>query len=149
MSVQTYHAETYNDIKGLGELKHLASQSPDKALEEAARQFEAIMIKQLLKQARDAKLDDGMLDSNQTKFYEDMYDQQLSLEMTKGRGLGLADMLVKQLGGTPASERAQTENRITPETQSSSTPVTNPAIATAASYQPSANRTVSQPDSAE
>src|SRR5262249_42200600 len=38
-----------------------------------------------------------LLGSDQQDFYQGMFDDQLSMELTKGRGLGLADMLVQQL----------------------------------------------------
>jgi flagellar protein FlgJ len=38
-----------------------------------------------------------MGDSEETKTYQDMYDQQLALQMAHGKGLGLADMLMQQL----------------------------------------------------
>jgi flagellar protein FlgJ len=50
-----------------------------------------------LKSMRDARLSDSMGDSEQTQFYQDMFDQQLSVQMAQGKGIGLADMLVQQL----------------------------------------------------
>ena len=38
-----------------------------------------------------------MFGSDQQDFYQGMFDDQLSVELTKGKGLGLADMLVRQL----------------------------------------------------
>lgn len=56
-------------------------------------------MQMMLKSMRDASMGDGLMDSEQTDFYQGMFDQQLSLTLSQGRGLGLADMLIKQLGG--------------------------------------------------
>ncbi|MEA2094135.1 MAG: flagellar assembly peptidoglycan hydrolase FlgJ, partial [Pseudomonadota bacterium] len=47
---------------------------------------------------RDASPGEGMGESDQTEFYRDMYDQQMALHMVKGRGLGIASMLISSLG---------------------------------------------------
>jgi flagellar protein FlgJ len=51
----------------------------------------------LLKAMRETKLSDGMGDSQETQFYQDMFDQQLAVQLSAGKGIGLADMLVQQL----------------------------------------------------
>jgi flagellar protein FlgJ len=68
-------------------------------LQEAAKQFESLFTKMLLKSMREANQNfgDSMFSSNQTEFYEGMFDDQLAVQMSQGRGLGLADMLVRQL----------------------------------------------------
>jgi len=80
-------------------LKVEAGKKTPEAIRETARQFEAIFVQSMLKAMRDASPGEGMGESNQTEFYRDMHDQQLALHMVKGRGLGIADMLVTSLGG--------------------------------------------------
>jgi peptidoglycan hydrolase FlgJ len=87
----------YADFKGLNALKSAAGQDDPKAVREVARQFESVFTKMMLKSMRDANLGDGMFDSDQTKFYQDMFDNQMSVQLSRGKGLGLADLLVKQL----------------------------------------------------
>lgn len=93
----------YTDFRGLAELRRRAeSERPAEAqdsLREVAKQFEAIFVNMMMKSMREASLSDGLLDSDQIEQYQGMFDQQMALELTKGRGLGLADMLVRQLGG--------------------------------------------------
>jgi len=58
----------------------------------------------LLKNMRAADLGGDVLESDQTRFYRDLADDQLSTQLAKGKGLGIADMLVRQLSGkTPTS----------------------------------------------
>ncbi len=85
------------DAKALGQLKLQASKTPDKALKAAAQQFEALFMNMMLKSMRDATPQDGAFDNEQTRMFTGMLDQQLAQNMSSGRGVGLADMLVKQL----------------------------------------------------
>jgi flagellar protein FlgJ len=87
----------YADPANLAALKRDASaQTPD-ALRETARQFESLFTNMMLKSMRDASGEDALFGSDQQDFYQDMFDQQLSVQLSKGKGLGLADMLVRQL----------------------------------------------------
>ena len=85
----------------------LAAENKDPAvLREVAGQFEALFIQTLMKNMRAASLAEPLFgDSDQHEMYEEMMDQQLAVEMATGKGIGLADMLVRQLGGgvTPTS----------------------------------------------
>ncbi len=85
------------DAKALGQLKLQASKTPDQALKAAAQQFEALFMSMMLKSMRDATPQDGVMDNEQTRMFTGMLDQQLAQNMSSGRGIGLADMLVKQL----------------------------------------------------
>ena len=88
-------AEVYSDINGLAKLKTEARKESPEALQEAARQFEAVFLNQVLKSMRDTKLADGILDNEQSKFYGEMYDQQLASNLAGS--VGLADLIVKQM----------------------------------------------------
>ena len=84
------------DARGLDELKLRARNNPDTALKDAAKQFEVLFMNMLLKSMRDTVPQDGMFDSEQTRFYTSMLDQQLS-EKLSSRGIGLAEIMVRQL----------------------------------------------------
>ena len=91
--------DVYSDFSGLARLRADAradAQSPE-TLRKAARQFEALFIQMVLKNMRDAKLADGALDQEGVDPFRDMFDSQLSVSMSQGRGLGLADVIVRQL----------------------------------------------------
>jgi flagellar protein FlgJ len=87
------------DANSLDRLRAEADRSPDKALKAAAQQFEAVFLNMMLKSMRDATPQDGVLDNQQTKMYTGMLDQQLAQSMAN-RGIGLADIMVKQLSHT-------------------------------------------------
>jgi len=97
MSAPTVAPSFYADFQGLDRLRASAARQDPAALREAARQFEGLFTAMMLKSMREASLGGGMGDSEETKTYQDMYDQQLALQMAHGKGLGLADMLMQQL----------------------------------------------------
>ena len=86
------------DAQSLGKLRMQAAKTPDQALRAAAQQFESVFMNMMLKSMREATPQDGPMDNEQSKLFTGMLDQQLSQGMAAGRGMGLADMLVKQLG---------------------------------------------------
>lgn len=87
------------DANSLNSLRSSAAQQSPEALKGAAKQFEALFLNMMLKSMRDATPQDGMFDSQQTKMFTSMLDQQLSQNMAQ-RGVGLADMLVRQLSSS-------------------------------------------------
>ena len=91
----------YSDFTGLQKLKLQARESQATARSEVARQFESLFIAQMLKSMRAASGGSGLLDNDKSLFYRDMYDQQFATEMAKSRGLGLAPVIERQLGGGP------------------------------------------------
>ncbi|WP_299019602.1 rod-binding protein [uncultured Photobacterium sp.] len=95
------HTAMYNDLTSLQNIK--ANGDKMEALEQAAGQFEAVFLQTVLKhmrQASDAMYDeeDSLFNSRQQKFYRSMHDSQIAVEMSQQQSLGIADMLVKQLG---------------------------------------------------
>jgi flagellar protein FlgJ len=93
------------DTKGLGDLKQSARAGTPEALKGAATQFEAMFINMMMKSARQATEQEGMLDNQQTKMFTSMLDQQLSQNLAR-RGVGLADMLIKQLSAVNTNAQA-------------------------------------------
>ncbi|WP_459951022.1 flagellar assembly peptidoglycan hydrolase FlgJ [Denitratisoma sp. agr-D3] len=86
------------DQRGLADIKRLAKTNDPQALKAAARQFEALFLSMVLKSMRDASPQDGLMDSDQTRMYQSLLDQQLAQAMaSKGNGTGLAAMIEKQL----------------------------------------------------
>jgi peptidoglycan hydrolase FlgJ len=90
-------AQIYGDFAGLQELKKGARERDPDAIRQVARQFESLFARMMIKSMRDAIGKDPIFGGSQTEMYQGLFDDQLSLEMTKGHGLGLADMLVRQL----------------------------------------------------
>jgi flagellar protein FlgJ len=114
MTLPVVDPSLFADAQSLANLKREAAAHNPKALRAAAQQFESLFIDMMLKSARAANFKDPLFGSSQQRFYEDLYDQQLSIELSKTHTFGLAEMLVQQLrrqwatpsGSTPPSADA-------------------------------------------
>jgi len=90
-------SKAYTDFSQFAEMRLKAQQDPQDSLREVAKQFEGIFVNMVLKSMRDASFGDPLFDSNQSELYQEMFDKQLSQDMTRGKGIGLADALVIQM----------------------------------------------------
>lgn len=91
---------SYHDLNSLNELRSIAKTDQEQAIRQAAKQFESVFMGMLLSSMRKANAnfeEDNPMNSQTTGFYRDMYDSQLSAELSKSGTLGLADLMVKQL----------------------------------------------------
>ena len=101
---------TWTDLSGFGALRHQAETNQNAALPAVAKQFESMFTQMLLKSMREANFDDPLFESQATDTWQDMFDQQLSLNLAQhGKGLGIADMLVRQLGGHGQAQGSETK----------------------------------------
>jgi flagellar protein FlgJ len=97
MAIAPTNTSFYADPSSLGGLKRdAATQSPE-AIREVARQFESLFTSMMLKSMRSASMGDELFGSDQGDMYQDMFDQQMAVQLASGKGVGLADMLVRQL----------------------------------------------------
>ena len=135
------------DVADAQALKYKAASGDPAALRAAARQFEAMMVAQMLKGMRQTHFSNAEEDpfgSQTMKLYQDMLDQQWASRISQGRGLGYAEMLTKALQAqaqpaatAPASKPASGSSGqddmhgMTTVTSSSSAglPITTPATA--------------------
>jgi flagellar protein FlgJ len=70
---------------------------------EAARQFEAMLVRQILSEAQKPVFRSSMVkDSTASAIYRDQLTAQLAEAVTQGGGLGLARALMEQWQTTPA-----------------------------------------------
>ena len=106
--------QSFFDLSNLNALREEALQGdPEKkALKQVASQFESIFTQMLFKSMRKANEafedENSPFNASSVKFYRDMHDQQLSMELSQSGALGLADIIVEQLSPmsgkyTPAS----------------------------------------------
>ncbi len=71
----------------------------DKELKEACVQFESYFLSMMFKSMRKTTVSNGGIfgKSNAEKIFQDMLDEQMTDKMAKEGGIGLADMMYKQL----------------------------------------------------
>jgi len=103
--------DVYTDLQGMQQLGQ--EKDEEVALKKVAQQFESMFVQMMLKNMRQANAvfeKDSLMNSEETKFYRDMYDDQLSLTLSHGRGIGIADAMYKQMTrqfGIPESTAAE------------------------------------------
>lgn len=80
------------------------TQARDSArIKDVAKQFEGQFAQMLVKSMRDASLGDSLF-PGENQLFREMYDQQIAKKLTEGRGLGLAPMIERQLGGNTTTK---------------------------------------------
>ncbi len=95
----------FTDVRGLMS-RTAASASPNTPhaeLQQAAEQMEALFVQELFKAVRASSPKDGLFNSEQTQFYQEMLDQQLAMVLARQGKLGLSAQIVRQLA-TPQGE---------------------------------------------
>ena len=100
------------DVRSAQDLRGEFAKNPKEGLKAAAQQFETLFLQMVMKSMRDTVPDDGMLSSDQSKFYTSLLDQQMAQTLaTSGKGVGFAKLIEQQLGRALALEM----NRLKPE----------------------------------
>ena len=90
-------ARSYLDFQGLASLRGDAARNPDQAARATAEQFEAHFIQQMMKAMRDTVEKSELVDSDHADMYQDLMDKEVAMQMVRRGGMGLADMLEKQM----------------------------------------------------
>jgi flagellar protein FlgJ len=99
------------DANSLNSLRTMSKDSnSEEALKGAAKQFEAIFLNMVMKSMREATPSESPFDSEQSKMFMSMLDQELTQKLAD-RGIGLAEVLVRQLSQNKAYTAEQLEQQ--------------------------------------
>ena len=93
----------FTDLNRLNQLKVGKDRDSAENVKKVAQEFESLFINEMLKSMRSANAvfaEGNFLNTNESKTYQDMHDQQLSVTLAKNNGIGLADVLTRQLSKT-------------------------------------------------
>lgn len=93
---------SYLDFNALAQLKGDAARDPSKAVRKTAEQFEAYFIQQMMKTMRDSIEKSDLVEGGNMEMYQDLMDKEVSLSMAKRGGMGLADMMERQMNQVQA-----------------------------------------------
>jgi flagellar protein FlgJ len=85
------------DTQSLAGIKKGLRTDDPQALKAAAQQFEAIFLQMMMKSMRAASPQDSVFDNDQSRFYQELLDSQLSQVMAAKGGTGLAAVIERQL----------------------------------------------------
>ncbi|MDT8383118.1 MAG: flagellar assembly peptidoglycan hydrolase FlgJ [Gammaproteobacteria bacterium] len=111
MTTPLQSAGVYADLQGLNTLRHgTTEENSAESLRFVAEQFEAIFLQMMLKSAHGEGDEEGLFDNQQTEFYQDWHDKQLSIDLAAGKGVGIAEMLIKQLQTGQSTPEASIPN---------------------------------------
>ena len=97
---------SYTDLNAMAQMKNGSKANTPENMERVARQFESLFLNVMLKSMRDANqvfAEGNPLNTPQTRFYQDMYDNQMAVHLSEKQGLGLADVMLRQLSPQSAS----------------------------------------------
>ncbi len=107
--VSTGDSGAYTDLNRLTAMK-TGDRDSEANLKKVAQEFESLFVSQMLKAMRSANevlAKDNPMNTAATRQYQDMYDQQLAVSMSReGGGIGLQDVLMRQLSKNKSSEAA-------------------------------------------
>ncbi|MFO0041933.1 MAG: rod-binding protein, partial [Pseudomonadota bacterium] len=90
-----------SELGGLSRLSEAAARRDPAAVDAVARRFEALFAEMMVSSMRSASQGDPLL-GGQDPMFREMYDREVAASLTSGRGLGIAEMLRRQLA-PPAS----------------------------------------------
>ncbi len=113
-SLATGAPQLVTDLGGLQDIKRL---DKDQGLHQVAQQFESLFVQMLFKNMRQAQsaFDNPELGNSQGEsLYRDLYDQQMALNIARGRGLGIAKAVYQQLSKNAGLANADRADRQEP-----------------------------------
>ena len=77
------------DVQSSHDIRAQFQKDPKAGLQAAAQQFEALFMQMVMKSMRDATPQDGLLNSDQSRFYTSLLDQQMAQHLaSSGKGVG-------------------------------------------------------------
>jgi flagellar protein FlgJ len=96
----TQNSDSYTDLSNLQSITKLGRTDKNQALGKVAQQFESMMVRMMMKSMRDANsvfAEGNFLSSDEGDTYQGMFDDQLALSLSQGRGMGVAETMIRQL----------------------------------------------------
>ncbi len=102
----------YLDFASLTALRGQAAGGERQALRKAAEQFEAHFLQETLKAMRQTIVKSELTESDSADLYEDLMDKEVAQQMARRVGVGLANMLEKQLIQRQAQTLPSTEDAL-------------------------------------
>jgi flagellar protein FlgJ len=127
MTIDAIGPSNYTDVQGLNTLRTQARAQDPEALRSTAKQFETIFTKMMLQSMRDARLGEDIFGSSAGDMYQSMFDDQIALEMSRGQGIGIAEMLLEQLKRSSSPTPAPTSTpTLTPLTTAATSQTVDP-----------------------
>lgn len=116
---------SFYDLNQVTDLKFGDKTTEQARLKQAAKEFETLFVNELLKTARKAEQalsDDSLFNSEETKTFQGMLDQEFALALGRQGTMGIADMLVRQF--SPREQQSLKGEMLMPERNIALKPIT-------------------------
>ena len=97
MTPESASSRIYTDFSGLQKLKVSARAESPEAVKAVAKEFEASFVEMMLKSLRDASSGEGIMDGEGSRMYQDMFDKQISVDISERGDFGIASVIEAQL----------------------------------------------------
>lgn len=98
------------DQKATSALQGTLKSDPQAQLKQAAQQFEALMLQMMLKSMRNASPQEGLFESDQTRFFTTIQDQQLAQDLSGNNVFGFAKLIEAQMKQATAAVMPEIPN---------------------------------------
>lgn len=85
------------DVRGAQDLRAQFKTDPEAAVKTAAQEFEALFLQMVMKSMRATTSQDSFMESDSSRFFTGMLDQQMAQDLSRTGTVGLAEMLEAQL----------------------------------------------------
>ncbi|MDR3221115.1 MAG: flagellar assembly peptidoglycan hydrolase FlgJ [Candidatus Accumulibacter sp.] len=85
------------DTRTTSDLRRKLKDDPQAGIKQVAQQFEGLLLQMMLKSMRDATPQDGLLDSDQSRFFTAIFDQQLAQDLSAKNAFGFAQLIERQM----------------------------------------------------
>ncbi|WP_432407009.1 rod-binding protein [Wukongibacter sp. M2B1] len=93
---QVSNEQKTDDFKKI--LESAKSSNDDEKLQATCKQFESMLLNMLMKSMRKTVVDGGLIEkSHAREMFEGMLDEEIAKEASKEKGIGLAELMYKQL----------------------------------------------------
>jgi flagellar protein FlgJ len=111
MSMELKGTFNYHDFQSMKQLNTIPKKNSDDNLSVVAKQLESVFLQMVVKSMREANetFQSDFLNGQSGDFYKDMYDKQLTLSLSQGKGVGLAEVIESQL---KMSKKINAENNM-------------------------------------
>ena len=127
------------DTRSLNQLKYQAGENGVGASKEAAKQFESLFMREMIKSMREATMKSGLLENSQNDLGTDLLDQQLSVSMSGlpgGLSEAISRQLSRQMGGGDTQLSVPSTLSLARSTQTAAAVVNRPVGSTPAATGP-------------
>ena len=90
------------DFSSINQLRRDAVSGSNESIKQVADQFETLFVNMMMQSMRKAVPNGGLFNQSAMQLFTSMFDQQIA-QQTAGKGLGLANIIAKQLTNQPHS----------------------------------------------